>query len=85
MFSVKQKRAISEAVQKILRDTNHPELPKGEIVFRLNVRGEKSWSWAEIKNNHAIDKPTVNPHNEAMDTDEDIQEDKEDDICEGRS
>lgn len=31
MFSLRQKREISEAVQKILRNTNHPELPKGEI------------------------------------------------------
>lgn len=37
MFSVAQKRAISEAVQKILRDTGHPELPAGEIKFRLIV------------------------------------------------
>ena len=37
MFSVEQKRAISNAVQKILRDTNHPELPAGEIKFKLHV------------------------------------------------
>ncbi len=68
MFSVQQKRDISEAVQKILRDTNHPELPSaGEITFRLNVAGAESWSWADIKNNGAVTNPSVNPHNEAQD------------------
>ena len=32
MFSVRQKREIADAVQKILRATNHPELPAGECV-----------------------------------------------------
>ena len=67
MFSVNQKREISSAVQKILRDTNHPELPKGEIEFKLNVKGAESWSWAEIHNNGAVLNPRVNPHNERMD------------------
>ena len=40
MFSVKQKREIADAVQKILRDTDNPELPKdGEISFALPVDG----------------------------------------------
>ena len=51
MFSVRQKREISEAVQKILRDTKHPELPEGEIEFVLHVDGAESWSWADIRNN----------------------------------
>jgi len=67
MFSVQQKREISDAVQKILRDTNHPELPESEIQFQLNVRGAERWSWAVIMNNGAINTPAVNPHNEAMD------------------
>ena len=67
MFSVQQKRDISNAVQKILRDTNHPELPKeGEIEFSLNVRGAEAWSFALIKNNAAIVNPSVNPFNEAV-------------------
>ncbi len=57
MFSVQQKRDISEAVQKILRDTNHPELPKSEIQFTLYVLGAESWSWAVIHNNGAIKNP----------------------------
>ena len=67
MFSVRQKRDISDAVQKILRDTNHPELPDTEIKFELDVLGAESWSYASIRNNGAITDPGVNPHNEAQD------------------
>jgi len=68
MFSVQQKREISEAVQKILRDTNHPELPKDEeINFTLHVNGAEEWSWANIRNNGEVTKPSVNPHNEMAD------------------
>lgn len=71
MFSVRQKREISEAIQKILRATNHPELPhpnRGEINFHLHVDGgDPSLSWADIKNNSACQNPSVNPHNEAQD------------------
>lgn len=66
MFSVQQKRHIAEAVQKILRDTNHPELPEGEIQFRLQISGGQGWSFAEIQNNGAVKNPGVNPWNEAQ-------------------
>jgi len=64
MFSVKQKREIADAVQKILRSTNHPELPEGEITFHLHVDGAERWSWADICNNGAVQNPGVNPWNE---------------------
>lgn len=67
MFSTQQKREIAEAVQKILRATNHPELPAGEIQFQLSVLGAESWSWAVIKNNGQVTQPDVNPWNEAQD------------------
>ena len=67
MFSMRQKREIAEAVQKILRDTNHPELPEGEIDFHLHVSGAPVWSWADIQNNGAVTSPSINPHNEAQD------------------
>ena len=70
MFSVRQKREIADAVQKILRDTKHPELPEGEIVFSLEVLGETNLSWATIRNNGAVTTPSVNPHNEAQDVQE---------------
>lgn len=54
MFSMRQKREISDKVQKILRETSHPELPKGEISFLLHIDGAEKWSWADIKNNKAV-------------------------------
>lgn len=69
MFSVQQKHDISSAVQKILRETAHPELPRvgEETRFCLHVDGAYSWSWADIRNNGDVIMPDVNPHNEAQD------------------
>lgn len=64
MFSVAQKREISEKVQRILRETQHPELPADEIQFALHVDGAEGWSWAEIRNNGAVTNPGINPWNE---------------------
>lgn len=65
MFSIQQKRAISSAVQEILRSTQHPELPVDEeISFLLHVDGVESWSWADIKNNNAVQVPIINIWNE---------------------
>ncbi len=66
MFSVAQKRAIADEVQKILRATNHPELPAGEISFTLHVDGAESWSWADIRNNGSVPVPGINPWNEVV-------------------
>lgn len=73
MFSVRQKREIAEAVQRILRDTQHPELPSGEIAFRLTVHGAESWSWADIRNNGAVPNPDVNEWNEKQDKQHNIK------------
>ena len=81
MFSIRQKREIADAVQRILRATNHPELPHGEIEFRLHVQGADSGCWADIRNNGAVPKPAINPHNEAMEA----MEAMEDIECLGRS
>jgi hypothetical protein len=67
LFSIQQKRAISDAVQDILRKTNHPELPQGEIQFSLHVDGAESWSYAHIKNNGDVLNPSINPWNEQQD------------------
>jgi hypothetical protein len=64
MFSVNQKRDIAEKVQQLLRATNHPELPAGEIAFLLHVEGAEAWSWADIRNNGAVPLPGINPWNE---------------------
>lgn len=67
MFSVRQKREISDKIQNIIRATNHPELPKHNIEFEIRIKGAESWSWAVIKNNEAVKEPSVNLHNERMD------------------
>lgn len=67
MFSVQQKREISNSIQKILRETNHPELPRDEIQFHLHVQGSIPMSWADIKNNGAVLNPQVSPWNEHPD------------------
>jgi hypothetical protein len=64
MFSHDQKRIIANRVQQILRETNHPELPADEIQFHLHVDGAEPWSWADIKNNGAVENPKRNPWNE---------------------
>ena len=71
MFSIRQKREIADKIQEILRETNHPELPEGEISFRLSVVGAEDWSWADIRNNGAISDTVTsamaNPWNEKQD------------------
>jgi hypothetical protein len=69
MFSVRQKRLVAEAVQQILKATNHPELPEGEISFNLRVEGAESWSFANIKNNgeYRDKSPSINEWNELQD------------------
>ncbi len=64
MFSTNEKRIIAEQVQRILRATNHPELPEGEISFELHVRGAEAWSWADIQNNRAVEQPVSTDWNE---------------------
>ena len=76
MFSVKQKRQIANAVQQILRETNHPESPAGEISFHLHVDGAEKWSWADIKNNGAVTNPGVNPWNEVQDSTPEVTNDR---------
>ena len=50
-----------------MRETNHPELSKGEIQFQIHVEGKESWSWADIQNSGEILNPGINPHNEYID------------------
>lgn len=67
MFSVRQKREISDKIQKILRETNHPELPEEEISFTIHVSGREEWCYAYIKNNGIVTEPDINPWNEMQD------------------
>ena len=69
MFSVDQKRQIAEAVEKVLLDFHHPEMPITKPKFHLHVEGAESWSWAEIEPNWVFDndhKPGVNLWNEQI-------------------
>ena len=92
MFSVREKRLIADQIQKILRETGHPELPDGEIKFHLHVEGaDPSWSWADIRNNGAAVNPDVNWHNEMQDHKgrlmgavEQIEEEQEEPVVPGR-
>lgn len=68
MFSIREKQEIANKVQQILKETNHPELPEGEIKFTLHVSGAESWSWADIRNNRDVQNPSANPWNEMQDT-----------------
>lgn len=67
MFSIRQKREIADKIQKLLRKTKHSELSEGEIKFILHVDGAESWSWADIRNNGDVLKPSINPFNELQD------------------
>lgn len=68
MFSMNEKRKLAEAVEKLLLDLNHPEMPKEKPEFTLSVNGKEDWSWAEIGPNWKFDsgvkKMGVNPWNE---------------------
>ena len=67
--SATQSQATQDRAQlPYLRNTNHPELPEGEIQFRLIVSGAGEWSWADIRNNGAVVEPESNPHNERTDS-----------------
>ena len=48
MFSREEKQKISKAVEDILLEINHPEMPKEKPRFHLHVDGKESWSWADI-------------------------------------
>lgn len=71
MFSIRQKQKIADEIQKIIRATNHPELPDGEIEFEIHIKGKEDWSWADIKNNGSWDGSVSNHiafiHNEMND------------------
>jgi hypothetical protein len=59
-------------VQEILRAAGNPELPEGEIPFRLTVKGKAPWSWDDIRNNGAETDPHVNPQNGMADEGEPV-------------
>ena len=67
MFSVEEKKKIAEAIEKLLLDLKHPEMPTEKPKFKLHVDGKEGWSWADIEPNWVFEdgkKMGVNPFNE---------------------
>ena len=54
MFTTEQKREISDKIQSLLRETNDPKLPTGEITFTISVRSADAQSFGTIQNNGAV-------------------------------
>ncbi len=48
MFNAEEKQKIAEAIEKVLMELNHPEMPKEKPNFKLHVDGAEYWSWADI-------------------------------------
>ena len=51
MFSREEKMKISGAIEKMLLELNHPEMPTEKPNFTLHVNGKEGWSWADIEPN----------------------------------
>ena len=51
MFNLSEKKRIAEAIERILLEINHPEMPDEKPSFKLHVDGKESWSWADIEPN----------------------------------
>ena len=66
MFSLEQKKAIATAIEKVLLDVHHPEMPTERLKFHLHVDGKEAWSWADIEPNWTFENrtPGMNPWNE---------------------
>lgn len=62
MFTTKEKHKISQAVERVLLEINHPEMPKEKLNFTLHVVGKELPSWAEIVPNWKF-KRQGNPEN----------------------
>jgi len=66
MFSIEEKAGIAAAVEKLLLDLDHPEMPREKPNFSLRVGGKEGWSWAIIEPNwkYIGTKPTTSHWNE---------------------
>lgn len=63
MFSIKEKQKIAAAIEKVLLEIDHPEMPKEKPKFKLHVDGKESWSWADIEPNWTYeDRPATTTH-----------------------
>lgn len=62
MFSVEEKRKIAAAVEAVLLEIKHPEMPTERPSFHLHVDGAESWSWADIDPNWLYDEHPTTPN-----------------------
>ena len=64
MFSIAEKKKISAAVEKVLLEINHPEMPTDKAKFKLHVDGAEAWSFADIEPNWVYEEKgsPVNPN-----------------------
>jgi len=51
MFNTEEKQKIAAAVEKVIMELNHPEMPKEKPVFKLHIYGKEEWSYADITPN----------------------------------
>ena len=51
MFNAAEKKKIAEAVEKVLLEIDHPEMPNEKPYFELHVHGIEKWSFADIEPN----------------------------------
>lgn len=66
MFSIEEKKQIAAAIEKVLLDLKHPEMPTEKPRFKIHIDGKESWSWADIVPNWTFggDEPTGKRWNE---------------------
>ena len=60
MFSVEQKQTIAAAIDKVIKDIQHPEMDNEKPFWELHVQGKADWSYATIHPNH---EPVQGPPN----------------------
>lgn len=62
LFSRAEKQRISQAVEDVLREINHPEMDVANIRFNLHVFGAEEWSYADIHQNTPETRTGVDPN-----------------------
>jgi len=48
MFTRKEKELIAQTIEDVLLNLDHPEMPKENPNFKIDIAGKEAWSWAEI-------------------------------------
>jgi len=56
MFSKQEKMKIAQAIEDVLLEIDHPEMPKENPKFEIHIVGKESWSWADVIPNWCYSK-----------------------------